>query len=59
MKVDEIKIEHLYHALRLMFEGSDVDRRMYLHRMARRYPELKELSAKYPHQGSVLRVRQR
>lgn len=51
----KIKGEHFQNAFRLMFEGSDVDRRMYLMRMTRRYPELKGLSEKYPYHGSILR----
>ena len=47
--------EHLFHALRLVFEGTETDRRMYLMRMARRYPFLSELNQKYPYSASVLR----
>lgn len=41
--VRSISSEDLYHALRLDIEGTDADKRMYLKRMAKRYPHIKEL----------------
>jgi len=52
------KLEEVFHiALRLMFEEDDANRRVFLARMARRYPtpEIVGLSKKYEYDKSILR----
>lgn len=52
---NELLKGYLFHTFRLMFEGTDTDKRMYLHRLSNQIPELKELSKKYPYKQNILR----